>query len=139
VFDPFGDGAPENNPDVPQSFDGDPATTWSTLHYRGSPAFGNLKPGVGILYDLGSPQPLANVTVTTTTPGATLEIRTGDNPQGSLESYPVAAQGTLDGTTELAFDEPVTAQYLLVWFTGLVDDGEGFAATVAEVEVTSAG
>jgi hypothetical protein len=139
VFDPFGDGAPENNPQVSQTFDGDPATTWSTLTYQGSAAFGNLKPGVGILYDLGSPQPLASVKVTTTTPGATLEIRTGDNAQGSLDSFPVAAQGTLEATTDLSFDKPVTAQYLLVWFTGLTDQGDGFSADLAEVEVTSAG
>jgi hypothetical protein len=139
VFDPFGDGEPENDPDVPKSFDGDPATAWSTLTYRGSAAFGNLKPGVGIVYDLGSPQPLAGVTVTTNTPGATLEIRSGDNPQGSLDSFQVAAKGTLEGTTELSFDEPVTARYLLVWFTGLVDQGDGFSADLAEVEITSAG
>ena len=54
MFDPFGDGEPENDDDVPLSFDGDPATAWSTLSYRGSPAFGNLKPGVGVLYDLGA-------------------------------------------------------------------------------------
>ena len=70
---------------------------------------------------------------------ATLEIRSGDNPQGSLDSFQVAAKGTLEGTTELSFDEPVTARYLLVWFTGLVDQGDGFSADLAEVEITSAG
>jgi eukaryotic-like serine/threonine-protein kinase len=139
IFDPFGDGAPENDEQVPLSFDGDPATAWKTLTYRGSAAFGNLKPGVGILYDLGSPQPLARVTLTTTTPGATVEIRAGDNPQASPDGFAVAAKGTLQGSTELTFARPVTARYLLVWVTRLVDQGAGFSADIAEVSVQSAG
>ena len=139
VFDPFGDGEPENNGDVPLSFDGDPATSWSTLNYRGSPAFGNLKPGVGVLYDLGSEQQLAGVTVTSTTPGATVEIRTGDSAEGQLDSYATAGSGTIEGTTEFTFDEPATARYVLVWVTGLVEGGEGYSADLAEVSILSAG
>jgi hypothetical protein len=139
VFDPFGDGEPENDRRVPESFDGDTATSWTTLTYRGSPAFGNLKPGVGVLYDLGSEQALAGVTITSTTPGATVEIRTGDSPDGQLDSYATAGSGTLEGTTEFGFDETTTARYVLVWVTGLVEDGDGFVADLAEVEVLSAG
>jgi hypothetical protein len=138
VFDPFGDGAPENDDDVPLSFDGAPDTSWSTVTYRGSPAFGNLKPGVGVIYDLGSEQQLAGVTVTSTTPGATLEIRTGDSPDGQLDSYATVGSGTVEGTTEFAFDEPTTARYVLVWVTGLVEAGDGFSADLAEVAVLSA-
>jgi hypothetical protein len=139
VYDPFGDGEPENNGDVPQSYDGDPATSWSTLNYRGSAAFGNLKPGVGVLYDLGSEQQVAGVTVTTTTPGVTVEIRIGDAPDGALDSYATAGSGTVDGTSEFTFDEPATARYVLVWVTGLVEAGEGFSADLAEVSILSAG
>ncbi|MBY3553735.1 hypothetical protein HGI15_10030 [Modestobacter lapidis] len=139
VFDPFGDGEPENDDEVPLSYDGDPATTWSTLNYRGSPDFGNLKPGVGVRYDLGSPQELAGVALTTTTPGATVEVRTGAAAGGELDDFPVAAAGTLAGTDELAFEEPVTARYVLVWVTGLVPADEGFSATIAEVAPLTAG
>jgi hypothetical protein len=139
VFDPFGDGEPENDSDVPQSIDGDPATSWTTLTYRGSPAFGNLKPGVGILYDLGSEQSLAGVTVTSATPGASVEIRTGDSADGQLDSYATVGSGTVDGTTEFSFDEATTARYVLVWVTGLVEGGDGYSADLAEVEVLSAG
>ncbi|MGY1653454.1 hypothetical protein [Geodermatophilus sp. SYSU D01119] len=138
VFDPFGDGEPENDDEVPASFDGDPATTWSTLSYRGSADFGNLKPGVGIVYDLGSAQAVGGVTLTTTTPGIAVEVRTGDAPDGELDSFAVAAAGTVDGTAELAFEEPVTTRYVLVWVTGLVPAEDGFAGTLAEVGVTPA-
>ncbi|TKJ26491.1 protein kinase family protein [Blastococcus sp. CCUG 61487] len=139
VFDPEGDGEPENDRDVPLTFDGDPSTTWSTLTYRGSPAFGNLKPGVGVLYDLGAVQALSGVTIESPTPGVTVEIRTGETPAGSLSGFDVAADGTLEGTTELQFDEPVEAQYVLLWITGLVDGGEGFVARIGELTVQSAG
>ncbi|SFP66891.1 hypothetical protein SAMN05660464_3846 [Geodermatophilus dictyosporus] len=138
VLDPFGDGEPENVDDVPASFDGDPATAWSTLTYRGSADFGNLKPGVGVVYDLGSAQPVAGVTLTTSTPGITVEVRTGDSPDGDLESYAVAAGGTVEGTGELAFEEPVTTQYVVVWVTGLVPADDGFQGSLAEVAVTPA-
>ncbi len=138
VFDPFGDGESENGDEVPLVFDGDPATAWSTLTYRGTPDFGNLKPGVGVLLDLGSAQAVGAVTVTTTTPGITVEVRTGDSADGDLESFPVAASGTVDGTADLALEEPVTAQYVLVWVTSLVPAEDGFAGAVAEVAVTPA-
>ncbi|WP_243737689.1 hypothetical protein [Blastococcus xanthinilyticus] len=139
VFDPFGDGEPENDGDVPLTYDGDPATGWSTLTYRGSPAFGNLKPGVGVVYDLGSAQQLSGVTLQSATPGATVEVRTSESATATLEDFAVAADGTLADSTDLAFDEPVTARYVLVWLTGLVEGPDGFAASVNEVETRAAG
>jgi hypothetical protein len=139
VFDPEGDGEPENDGDVPLTFDGDPATSWSTLEYRGSPDFGNLKSGVGIVYDLGSDQSLSGVTITTTTPGATVEVRTSDGADGDLDSFAVAASGTLDATSDLTFEQPVNARFVLVWVTGLVSGTDGFTADLSEVAVHTAG
>ncbi|MGK5113560.1 MULTISPECIES: hypothetical protein [unclassified Geodermatophilus] len=139
VLDPGGDGEPENVDDISLSFDGDPATAWSTLTYRGSPAFGNLKDGVGVVYDLGSAQALAGVSVTTTTPGATVEIRVADAPDAGIDEFDVVATGELEATTDLPFEETVTSQYVLVWVTGLVESGDGFAAGIAEVALQPAG
>jgi hypothetical protein len=139
LFNPFGDGDPENDDDVPLTYDGDPATAWSTVNYRGSAAFGNLKPGVGVLYDLGAPQQLTGVRLTTSSPGATVEVRTGESQSTDLDAFPVAAGGTLTGTDELAFDAPVTSRYLLVWVTGLVPGDDGFSAGIAEVAPLTAG
>ena len=138
VFDPQGDGDPDHPEDVPLAFDGDPATSWETYEYRGSPAFGNLKDGVGLLLDLGSAQELASVTLAGSTPGASVEIRTADAPAADIDGFDVAADGTVDGS-ELRFDEPVTARYVLVWITGLVPSENGFSAGISEVTVQSAG
>jgi hypothetical protein len=135
VFDPHGDGQPENNKDVPKAYDGDPSTSWSTLEYRGSPNFGNLKDGVGIVLDLGSSQSLKGVTITTTTPGATVEVRTADQPADNLDGFQPAADGKLDATTDLTFDKPVKARFVLVWITALVPSDNGFSAGIAEVAV----
>jgi hypothetical protein len=138
VFDPEGDGEPENDGDVPLSYDNDPSTSWSTLEYRGSPAFGNLKDGVGIMYDLGSDQNIAGVTLTTSTPGIKVEVRTGEDPDADLDSYAVGATGTVDGTTDLTFDKPAKGRFLLVWVTGLVPSEGGFQGDLAEVVVHAA-
>ena len=85
---------------------------------QGSAHFGNLKPGVGVLYDLGSPQPVGGVNFTTTLPGATVEVRTGATADGGLDAYTVAGTATLDPTTQVRFPRAVTSRYVLVWFTG---------------------
>jgi hypothetical protein len=139
VFDPFGDGEPENDNDVPKSYDGDPETSWSTLEYRGSASFGNLKPGVGVLYDLGSKRSLAGVKITTTTPGATVEVRTGDSADGSLDSYAVAKKVDLTGTDTVRFDQTIKARYVLIWVTHLVPSDGQYQADLAEVSVLHAG
>jgi hypothetical protein len=139
VFNPYGDGEPENDRAVGRSYDGDPATSWSTVTYRGSAHFGNLKPGVGVLYDLGDARPLAGVTVVTALPGTTVEIRAGHDSDGELDSYPVAASGELTGTDQLMFTAPVTARYLLVWITGLAATDGGFTGGLAEVTPLAAG
>ncbi|SET71523.1 protein kinase family protein [Geodermatophilus poikilotrophus] len=137
VYDPFGDGDPDNPDDVPLSFDGDPATAWSTVTYRGSPAFGNLKDGIGIVYDLGSEQALAGLGVSGTA-GATVEVRVGDQAEGDLDSFDPVADGELGDSADLSFDEPVTTRYVLLWLTGLAPSDGGFSAAVAEVTLTPA-
>jgi serine/threonine protein kinase len=139
VFDPYGDKESENARRVPLAHDGDPATVWATLRYKGSAHFGNLKPGVGILFDLGSPQPVGGVTLTTTQPGSTVEVRTGATGDGALDAYTVAGTATLDPTTQVRFPRAVTSRYVLVWFTGLVPDSGSFSANLAEVAVLRAG
>ncbi|MFL6095888.1 MAG: hypothetical protein ACJ71Y_10610 [Blastococcus sp.] len=139
VFDPLGDGEPENDTKVPLAYDGDPSTAWSTVEYRGSPKFGNLKDGVGLLLDLGASKSLSGVTIASIAPGATVEIRTADKPAETLDGFLPAADATLDKSTDLTFDKPVTARFVLVWVTGLVPSDNGFSADIAEVAVHAAG
>ena len=45
----------------------------------------------------------------------------------------------MEDETDFAFEEPVSAQFVLVWITGLVDNGDGFTADIAEITVQTAG
>jgi eukaryotic-like serine/threonine-protein kinase len=138
VFDPGGDGEPENDSQVPQSFDGDPATVWKTLTYQGAPTFGNLKDGVGVVYDLGSEQKVVGATIATTMPGATVEIHAASGPDGALEDWPLLAKGTLEKSTDFSFEKPASTRYVLVWITELAEGDGGFQADLAEVELQAA-
>ena len=139
VFDPLGDGQPENDTKVPLAYDGDPSTAWSTLEYRGSPNFGNLKAGVGLVLDLGNSQALSGVTIDSIAPGAKVEIRTADKPADTLDGFSRVTDATLDKNTDLKFDKPVTARFVLVWVTALVPSDNGFSADIAEVAVHAKG
>ncbi len=138
VFDPFGDGQSENDNKVGLSYDGNPGTVWDTLQYKRA-AFGNLKPGVGVLYDLGSPKQLSGATITTTIPGATMEVRVGDQPQGKLDAFQVVGSETVDASTDIRFTKSVTTRYVLVWITNLAQTDKGYQADIAELTLHAAG
>jgi hypothetical protein len=133
MYDPAGDGQ-ENPRDAHLAYDGDPGSVWPTLQYRRSAAFGNLKPGVGLIFDLGHPATVRKVTIQTTEPGADLEIRAGDAPDGSLDSYQVVGRAAGIGTTTTVSLPPgTTGRYFVVWITRLVPVGSIFQADLAEV------
>ena len=68
------------------------------------------------------------------------EIRTGRHSRRTtLDGFAPAADGTLEDSTDLTFDKPVTARFVLVWITGLVPSDNGFSADIAEVAVHAAG
>ncbi|MBA2389626.1 MAG: murein biosynthesis integral membrane protein MurJ [Geodermatophilaceae bacterium] len=136
VYDPFGDGEPENNDQSPLAVDGDPGSSWPTLTYRGSPLLGNLKPGVGLVFDLGVEALVSEVTITTEQPGATVELRAGPQPGGDLEAFPVAGGAELTDQTVIPLDSDQPARYWLVWITELVPDGGDFSASLGEVSFT---
>ena len=132
-FDPDGDGT-EHEEEVPQAFDGDKATTWSTEDYV--TAFSAQKAGVGILLDLGSSKEVAALELRTSTPGLGLEIRSADRAPQTLEETKVATSVEVleNGTVEL--DEPVESQFWLLWITRLPNEDVG-SAEIAEVEFRS--
>ena len=137
-FDPGGDDQAENSSDVPLAFDGNSGTAWSTQHYN-SPAFGNLKDGVGLWVDLGKNARVSRVTITSPIPGWRFELKAGTLPDrlsgplastGGNTSFRMGTNGTV--TVEL---RPVTARGILIWITELAPQDGRFAAAVGEVAV----
>src|SRR5262249_62158478 len=82
----------------------------------GDQAFGGPLAGLGLVLDAGSPVKLAQLTVTTPTPGFTAEIQSGDSKDGPFTTD--SSSQTVDGTTTFTLDGN-TAQYYVVWITNL--------------------
>ncbi|AZZ40552.1 serine/threonine protein kinase [Acidipropionibacterium jensenii] len=143
-FDPQRDGGnDEENPDqVALAWDGKPATAWKTLVYRGSPKLGRLKPGVGLVVDLGQDTRFSSVTVTLVN-GATdvgLYVPSGSSrraPMSSINDWTrVAGDATAQGTTTLKPSDPTSSRYLLVYLTSLPRIGQGrYQGGIAEIKV----
>ncbi|MFV0532193.1 MAG: murein biosynthesis integral membrane protein MurJ [Cumulibacter sp.] len=136
LFDPPpGDGA-ENVDRIDLSYDGQPGTTWPTLQYQGTAEFANLKPGVGIVYDLGSEQTISKIDIVTTLPGATVEIRSGMGTSGEIDDFPIIGDPvTLQTNTTVDMPADTKTQYVLIWITQLVPQQGYFQAALSEVTI----
>ena len=128
--------------------DSDPDTVWDTQRFKQS-NFGNLKPGMGVLIDLGTPRSLSEVWVETSGSGVTMDLRAGTTDPGDTSSgdakvmstyQKISDSVTADGTRTLlnGFDEDTKYQYILVFLTNLppADDGRGgYKVAVSNIEV----
>ncbi|MFF6885182.1 protein kinase family protein [Streptomyces sp. NPDC012421] len=137
-FDPFGDDGRESPTDVPKAYDGDPATYWQTMDYRGYSKFGNLKDGVGVILDLGKEQEVDSVDVSFL--GQTsVELRTAapgtSSTPTSLDAFTTQAKET-GSQVALKPAKPVTTRYVLVWLTDLpVSETGNYRGKVTEIKV----
>jgi eukaryotic-like serine/threonine-protein kinase len=129
-YDPQGTGG-EHDELVGRATDGNPSTAWTTETYN-SQDFGGLKDGVGLMLDAGSPVKLAQITVTTSTPGFTAEIQSGDSSTGGFAAD--SSSQTVNGTTTFPLNG-ATAQYYVVWITQLPPAGG--RAEISEVTAKS--
>lgn len=128
--------SPEGTPDDPGGaaavVDGDPATSWSTDQYFQQ--FPALKKGVGLLATLPSPADLTKVTITSPTPGTTVEVRTSPTETATLDQTRLAGTAVLgDGVTEIPVQGDQAVRYVLIWVTGLGNDGGQFQSSIAEL------
>jgi hypothetical protein len=127
-YDPQGDGV-EHNELAGDATDGSTSTAWTTETYHG-PDFGGLKTGVGLVLAAGGPVKLAQLTVTTPTPGFTAEIQASDSPSGGFTAD--SSSQTVNGRTTFTLDGR-TATYYLVWIT----QPPGTRTEISEVTATS--
>ena len=132
-FDPGGDQV-ENPDETALAVDRDPTTAWTTDRYTGNPRLGGLKPGVGLLLDLGRARKVSVADLVLSAAGADVEIHAGDQIPVQADDLPtVARRDDAHASVRLNLAHAVTARYWLVWFTKLPPDGGGFRVGVAEV------
>ncbi|PKW08825.1 hypothetical protein SAMN05428944_4041 [Streptomyces sp. 1222.5] len=139
-FDPFGKDQSEKPGDIGKVYDDSTATYWQTDFYL-SPAFGNLKSGVGVILDLGKVQQVGKVTVSLVG-DTSVELRSASADAGSeptsFNDYSKVAEGS-GSTVQLKPGKSLKSRYLLVWLTKLpmqADDGK-WRGRVADIKVTS--
>ncbi|MEV8377500.1 protein kinase family protein [Kribbella sp. NPDC056861] len=140
-FDPEPKGNGEEHPeDVGNTYDGKASTTWTTMSYKKRPDLGGTKPGVGIIYDLGSVTDVAKVTVSLVGEGTSLELMIPKaDPAVSAPAVSgwksVAALKDQGAQAALTPTAPVKTQYVLVWLTSLPKDGSSYRGEISEVSV----
>jgi hypothetical protein len=130
--------------------DNDPDTAWETQRFRQA-KFGNNKPGMGVLINLGKPRSLSELEVETSGSGVAMDIRTGATDPGDsssgdqkiMDTYTKLGESDTktDGTREVfsVFDNNTKYQFILVFLTELppADDGNGgFKVSVNKIEVS---
>lgn len=123
AFGPTGSGDGDN-PQLAANVLTDPAAGWTSDWYT-TDLFGELKRGTGLLIDMGRTVSLGRVSVDLgTASGTSLELRAGAQPFPA--ALPVLASAANAGATvSFPLAKPVTARYVLLWFTRLPPDGSG--------------
>lgn len=138
-FDPDGNPSSENPDEVPLATDGDPSTGWTTLTYTRA-ALGGLKPGVGLLVDLGADRSVRAV-----------DLRLGGRPTDlTLYAAPAGASAAPEqvqglrsvdrvkgagGSVTLRPQNALRTRYLVVWLTSLPPVGGGYRGEIDELTV----
>jgi putative peptidoglycan lipid II flippase len=113
----------------PDITDFDPSPTGSGLKHEGktwsSPtyttrAFGNLKPGLGLILDLGSPRDLGEVTFDARTGPLTVDLRSADERPAGLSGWTKTGSSTkATGKTTLEAGDAGKHRYWMVWVSKL--------------------
>jgi hypothetical protein len=123
----------EHAQDVANTIDGK-APAWTTFGYKDGPKM-VIKPGTGIIYDLGAVHRVSEVHVRIGAPGATVELQAADPGVTSAPTVEVGKPpagftvvDSVDATTtdvKLTAKTPVRTRFVLVWFTALPNLGAG--------------
>jgi hypothetical protein len=135
AFGPLGQSDGDNPQLARLAIDSSRATAWRTQWYA-TAAFGNLKPGTGLLLDMGRPVTITSAQIMLgAITGAEFQLRAGSEPV-LADLQPVAHATDAGGQVTLRLARPAKARYLLLWFTRLPPDSSGtFEAIVYDVRL----
>ncbi|NNN31941.1 serine/threonine protein kinase [Streptomyces sp. S3(2020)] len=121
------EGDAQHPGDVGLTYDGSATTGWRTNSYNDGPEI-VIKPGVGILYDLGSTQEVSTATLSLRYGGnhTTVKLYATDSPGSStpLSSMKELGKVTTSGmSAKVTVAKPVKSRYVLVWLTAMPYSG----------------
>ncbi|MEU1478682.1 protein kinase family protein [Streptomyces sp. NPDC001668] len=120
------EGDAQHPGDVQLTYDASMTTGWRTSSYKDGPKI-VIKPGVGIVYDLGSAQEVSAATLSLRYGGdhTTVALYAADSlTPASLDSLKKIGSATTKGTTAtVKVGKPAKSRYVLVWLTALPYSG----------------
>jgi serine/threonine protein kinase len=125
VYNPAPNSSGDDDPgDAAAAIDGDTSTSWHTSFYKDNPVFGGLKPGAGLLLDMGRPVRLSQVAIQFGTSCCThVQIELGNSSTVSMDTLgsftTVQSSATAAGVTTFNVAKQTTGRYLLIWVTSL--------------------
>jgi putative peptidoglycan lipid II flippase len=128
TFNPYGKpaGNTENQVTVQGAIDNNPSTSWQTSVYYDRPNMGGLKPGTGLLIDLGKQVKLSQIEVTFSTAGGptTASVYLGNNPTDTnaagLSNFTLVSPSvSASGDHKFSVSSQATGRYVLIWLTNL--------------------
>jgi hypothetical protein len=117
-------GNTENESTAPYAIDGSPSTAWSTSYYFDHANFGGLKPGTGLLIDMGKAVRLSQVEVLFSSQGPTsAEIYLGNSTamsKSALSNFTlVSPSASASGDHKFPVTSQATGRYVLIWLTSV--------------------
>lgn len=135
-FNPYNQPPGDDNAaKVQLAADGNPSTSWMTDPYRSYAAFGNLKKGSGLMFDLGSAVSVRQVRVSTPTPGISFQILAADSPgEAQTEMSVMGSTSKAAASTTVPISRTSPHRYWVVWLTSLAPTAGGeFQGGISEV------
>jgi hypothetical protein len=129
TFNPYGSPTPgntENQVSVQGAIDNSLSTAWSTSYYFNRPNFGGLKPGAGLLINMGKEVRLSQIEVLFSSNGGptTASVYLGNNPTDTkataLSNFTLVSPSvSVSGDHKFPVSSQATGQYVLIWLTSL--------------------
>jgi hypothetical protein len=125
VYNPKPNTSGDDDPSgTSAAIDSDTSTFWHTSFYRGNPVFGGLKPGAGLLLDMGRAVRLSQLTIQFGTTCCThVQVELGNTStvsDAALGTFtPVQSSGSAAGVTTFNVTSKATGRYVLIWITSL--------------------
>ncbi|GCB47722.1 protein kinase family protein [Streptomyces sp. NL15-2K] len=134
--------------DVGKTYDGNSSTYWKTSTFVEGPALAPYKPGVGIVYDLGSAQEVSTASIGLRYAGdhTTAKLYASDSlTPSSLDSMQeIGAVTTSGANAKVKVTKSVKTRYVLVWLTAVPYSGDdpstysdaGYKQAITDVKFT---
>jgi hypothetical protein len=125
----FGPNGGDNPSQASLAIDQQPGTSWTTDSYRGSPRFGNLYGGTGLMLDMGKQVDVSSVTVTFgNVPGTHVRIAVGNNAVDAGSAPPgfttLGRSANAAGQVTFTGHSATSGEFVLIWFTKLAPQAD---------------